>query len=154
VTPRQWMTEMFLTSRQSGREKLVGRVFPRHGHRGRPLNSGVRQHQNPVDAFDTFYYAWSVAISGTVGICVVISVISRAKREPGFLRKPYWTLVAISTLLSIAVHFMRPIMMTRRDIWGQELIAYAMLAGALVGGVLAVVLHAFRVRSNNSLERP
>jgi hypothetical protein len=105
-----------------------------------------------VDAFDSFYYAWSIAISSAVGICVAISVVSRAKREPGFLRKPYWSFVAIASLLSITVYFIRPMMTTRRDIWGQELIAYAMLAGAIVGGALAVVLRSYRVRSNNSLE--
>jgi hypothetical protein len=33
-----------LTTRSSGPESIVGRVWPRHGHRGRPLNSVVRRH--------------------------------------------------------------------------------------------------------------
>src|SRR5471032_2978720 len=34
--------------RWSGPWVIVGRVWPRHGHRGRPLNSVVRQHLEPL----------------------------------------------------------------------------------------------------------
>jgi hypothetical protein len=33
-----------LTTRSSGPANIVGRVWPRHGQRGRPLSSVIRQH--------------------------------------------------------------------------------------------------------------
>ena len=116
----------------------------------RPLR--VDNGTEVMDAFATFYTGWSIVISSAIGICTVIGVFARAKREPGFLGRPYWLCVAVMALLSLATYVLHPLMFSRRSgVWGQELIAYAMLCGALVGGALAL-LHRRTVRSNNSSE--
>src|SRR5438105_1260563 len=44
VQERKWKRGCALTTRLSGPKNIVGRVFPRHGQRGRPLNWVVRGH--------------------------------------------------------------------------------------------------------------
>lgn len=92
-----------------------------------------------MDAFGTFYAGWSIAISGVVGVCIAISIFKRAKQEPGFLGRPFGICVAVTALLSIATYVLHPFVFTRPGVWGQELIAYAMLCGVLVGGTLALL---------------
>src|SRR5258706_7708758 len=43
IVEREW-EGWYLTTRWSGPGSIVGRVWPRHGGHGRPLNSVVRQH--------------------------------------------------------------------------------------------------------------
>ena len=41
---------------------MVGRVWPRHGHRGRPLNSVVRPHRIEMPALSSYPNVWNTAL--------------------------------------------------------------------------------------------
>ena len=102
-------TQRHLTSRSSCPWVIVGRVWPRHGHRGRPLNSIVRA-QIDMDTLPQGFWGrmlW-VALGAAVGVvCVLIirvQVYEAAGLRPNMAPQIAYLLspILIGAVLSVA----------------------------------------------------
>jgi hypothetical protein len=73
---------------------MVGRVWPRHGHRGRPLNSVVRHHMTASRGA-----AWIWSVLGVPVAFAVFIAIAYAKWGP----LPFFSLTGESLLVAFLV---------------------------------------------------
>ena len=100
-----------------------------------------------------FSVIYSIGLSAAVGIGGLIGVVLLARRERHFLCTTYWKWLAISGTLSLGVPIVTrwggpgnasladTFLLRTLDVgWGKVLIAYAMFAGVLLGGVVATLV--------------
>jgi hypothetical protein len=116
----------------------VGRVWPRHGHCGRPLNSVVSPH---VESMNTYYGSLPFTLAIICGVSGCVGVVACDLRERTFLRKTYWKWLALSAAMTVFVLWMYepehlPAVLRR------VVVAWGLLIGLVVGGVLAALIRA------------
>jgi hypothetical protein len=100
-----------------------------------------------------FYRIYSIALALAVAVGGCIGVVVVARRERVFLSTTYRNWIVITVVLSlvgpILVHWGSPSNVSLADAfflrnvgagWGTVLIAYSMLAGVLLGGLIAALM--------------
>jgi len=99
---------------------MVGRVWPRHGHRGRPLNSIVRHHVKRAPLICAM-----LASVAYFAVWLLIAAITIAKENPdGLLMLTYFTTPSSLAVLRVLLFL------------GAATNVVAGLAGFLIAGVV------------------
>ena len=127
----------------------MGRVWPRHGHRGRPLNSVVRRHFRQRTMGHAIYDALGIGLSIVVGILLLGGMVVSSRRDPAFMRQRYWRWFGYASAWCVASPFMyqwgaphsisladAALLRVREAGWTYSLMSYAGMVGVLVGGVV------------------
>ena len=120
----------------------MGRVFPQHGHGGRPLNSGVRHQLRMIHTFRR------IAIIGAVSVIAPIVFFAGAQFEiPGLFDWPQWLpYIWPTSLMFIACQ-------PCTGHWAVEIFFISAAANAVIWAVVGLVVWWLAVDLPKSLAR-
>jgi hypothetical protein len=84
---------------------MVGRVWPRHGHRGRPLNSVVRHHMAPSRVTPP---GWTIWVVGGIAATVHVAICFVVAQHPSEGSWQWFPVFVLDFPFSIAIEALSP----------------------------------------------